>query len=138
MKRVEVVHAILKRNDKFLLGKRSLIKRSGAGYWATIGGCVETDESLEDGLKRECAEEIGIEIKPLHKIATVEEQEAIHYWFEVEIIRGEPFLACDENSELKWLTLSEIKNLSPITPDDLQIILTKYESRGLCDYMSPE
>ena len=60
MSRVEVVHALVRRRDKFLLGKRSLSKPTGAGYWATIGGRVEPGESLEMGLIRECHEEIGV------------------------------------------------------------------------------
>ena len=52
MQQLDVVHAIIKTGDKFLLGKRSLTKQTGAGYWATIGGKVESEESLESGLVR--------------------------------------------------------------------------------------
>lgn len=98
MSRVNVVHAIIKQGDKFLLGKRSLAKRCGPGYWATIGGSVEAGESLEDGLRRECSEEIGVNVLPLKMIYTIEEPTAIHHWFEVRIVEGEPFIACDENT----------------------------------------
>ncbi len=122
MKKLAVVHAIIKAKDRFLLGKRSLTKNSGAGYWATIGGRVECGESLEGGLIRECLEEIGIEVKPIKKIAVIEETEATHYWFEVTVVTGEPYLACDENTELRWLTLEEIQMLSPVTAEDFEIL----------------
>lgn len=122
MKQLDVVHAIIRSGNKFLLGKRSLAKQTGAGYWATIGGRVEGGESLESGLVRECLEEIGITVKPIRIIAVIEEPQAIHHWFEVTVISGEPFLACDENSELKWLTVTEMEALSPVTAEDLRIL----------------
>ncbi len=126
MKKLDVVHAIIRNRDKFLIGKRSLSKKSGPGCWATIGGRVENFESLHDGLVRECLEEIGIKIKPIKEIAKIDEQEATHYWFEVEIISGEPFLANDENSDLMWATISVMERLSPLTADDLKILQLNY------------
>lgn len=120
--KLQVVHAIIRSGSKFLLGKRSLTKKTGAGYWATIGGRVEGTESLESGLIRECLEEIGVTVLPIKKISVIEETEAIHHWIEVSIVSGEPYLACDENVELKWLTLAEMETLNPVTADDLQIL----------------
>lgn len=122
MKQLDVVHAIIRSGNKFLLGKRSLTKQTGAGYWATIGGRIESGESLESGLIRECLEEIGITVKPIRIVAVIEEQQAIHHWFEVTVISGEPFLACDENSELNWFTVKEMKAIYPVTAEDLQIL----------------
>ena len=126
MRKIDVVHAIIRRQNRFLLGKRSLSKKSGPGYWALIGGCVEDNECLQDGLIRECLEEIGTQVGLHKKIAETEEREAIHHWFEVQIVLGEPFLANDENSDLKWSTLSEMLELSPITSEDLKILQSHY------------
>ena len=73
---LDVVHAIIKTRDKFLLGKRSLTKQTGAGFWATIGGKVENGESLESAITRECFEELGIYVKPVRKIAVTKEEQA--------------------------------------------------------------
>lgn len=45
MIKVQVVHAIIKRDEKFLLGKRSISKKNTAGFWATVGGRVEAGET---------------------------------------------------------------------------------------------
>ncbi len=57
--------------DKFLFIKRSNHESSFPGYWGIPGGGVENfDLSLEDAVKRECQEEIGIEINtPIEMIA---------------------------------------------------------------------
>lgn len=122
MKRTQIVHAIIKQNGKFLLGKRSLSKKDAAGYWASVGGRLEHAESLEDCLIRECSEEIDVIVKPIKKIMEVIEPEAIHYWFEAEILSGIPRLANDEHSELSWFTKLEVETISPIVAKDLEII----------------
>ncbi len=123
---LNVVHALIIRNNRFLLGKRSSSKETGAGYWATIGGRVEPGESLEAGLVRECSEEIGVQVRPLKKVMSIEECEAHHHWYEVEVVSGEPYLACEENSELKWVTVEEMGELSPLTKEDFKIIRSNY------------
>ena len=65
-------------------------------------------------------------MRPLKRVVSIEEPEAIHHWFEVEIVLGEPYLACDENSELKWVTIEEISELSPVTSEDFEIIRSNY------------
>lgn len=124
MKQVQVVHAIIKQSDQFLLGKRSTAKKNAAGHWASIGGRLEIGESLEVALVRECLEEIGVDVKPVQQIHKVIEQDAAHFWFEVEIISGIPRLTNDEHSELKWFTKSEAMMLTPIVAEDLQLIQT--------------
>lgn len=119
MKQVQVVHAIIKENGKFLLGKRSLSKKNETGFWAFIGGRVEHGESLESALIRECAEEINVIVKPIKQIKKAIEEEVSHYWFEVEIISGIPRLANNEHSELAWFTKLEAKAVSQIVAEAL-------------------
>ena|SRR3989344_884714 len=126
MIRAEVIHAIIRREDRFLLGRRSLSKQIDSGYWATIGGRVEQGESLEAGLIRECLEEIGVKVRPIRKLTTVEDSETSHHWFDVELISGEPFLVCDENSELRWFTVEEMKLLFPIVHEEIEILRSSY------------
>jgi 8-oxo-dGTP pyrophosphatase MutT (NUDIX family) len=121
MKNVRVVHAIIKRDGRFLLGKRSLSKKQYPGHWASIGGKLEVGESPEAGLIRECFEEIDVLVKPIRQIKEIHDSQAIHTWYEVVIVSGNPSLANDEHSELRWCTISEIEQLFPIAPDDLEI-----------------
>ena len=46
-------------------------KRDGLEYWVTPGGKVEEGESLEDAVKREVCEEIGIDVKVGRKVFQV-------------------------------------------------------------------
>src|ERR1700709_2684172 len=61
-KRVEVVAAVLQRDDgSFLLTSRPPGKVY-AGYWEFPGGKLEAGETVEQALRRELHEEIGIVI----------------------------------------------------------------------------
>ena len=46
--------------DKYLLVQRSSKDDIGADTWENIGGNIEDDETLEEGLRREIREEVGI------------------------------------------------------------------------------
>jgi 8-oxo-dGTP diphosphatase len=60
--RIEVVAAVLQRDDgSFLLAQRPAGKVY-AGYWEFPGGKVEPDEPLSAALARELHEELGIEV----------------------------------------------------------------------------
>jgi 8-oxo-dGTP diphosphatase len=56
-----VVAAIIKNGDKLLLTKE--IIESGREFWIFPGGGVNFGESLEEAIKREIKEELGMEIK---------------------------------------------------------------------------
>ena len=49
------VIALVERDGMLLLEKRS-----DCGRWGFVGGAIEVDESLEDGLRREVLEETGL------------------------------------------------------------------------------
>lgn len=55
------VSVIIKKGNKVLVGKRKNIP--GSGTWAFPGGHLEFRESLEECVKREVMEEVGIKIK---------------------------------------------------------------------------
>lgn len=56
-----VVSAIIRKEGKLLLTKEIL--ESGNEYWIFPGGGVEFGESLEEAVKREIKEELGIDIE---------------------------------------------------------------------------
>ena len=55
--------AIIRKNGRFLMLKRSKGNRFYAGYWQFPEGGVEFGESLEQALAREVKEETGLRIK---------------------------------------------------------------------------
>ena len=59
---IEVVAAIIYKDNKFLIAQRNL-KKSQGGLWEFPGGKIEPGETREDALKREIYEEFRAEIK---------------------------------------------------------------------------
>ncbi|KKQ77912.1 MAG: NUDIX hydrolase [Candidatus Daviesbacteria bacterium GW2011_GWF2_38_6] len=55
------ISVLVMKQGKVLLGKRR--NTHGAGEYASPGGHLEFNESIEDAARRECREEAGIEIK---------------------------------------------------------------------------
>ncbi len=118
-----VIAAVIRKDNKFLLGKRSLHKKQGAGYWSPISGRIEAGESDQDAVVREVFEEIGIKVRPIKKItefATHDKLCWIHWWL-VDIVEGEAYLKNDEHSELRWVTIEEMRNLSPVFEEDIRL-----------------
>ena len=59
---IEVVAAIIYKDNKFLIAQRNL-KKSQGGLWEFPGGKIEHGETREEALKREIYEEFHAEIK---------------------------------------------------------------------------
>jgi 8-oxo-dGTP pyrophosphatase MutT (NUDIX family) len=63
------VRAVIIENKKLLAIKRT---KPDLVYWVIPGGGVETGETKEDALMRECQEELGVKIKIRNSILEVE------------------------------------------------------------------
>jgi mutator protein MutT len=112
-------------NGKVLLGLRAPSKKVWPGHWDTIGGHVEDGESLDEALIREVQEEVGVTPIRFELIATVRERQpelhgdALHHVYAVTNWEGgEPANICDEHTELKWFSLSEMRGLANIVDPD--------------------
>ena len=68
MKSKDVVAAIIKRNDLYLIAQRNGNKYKGL-KWEFPGGKVESDETFHEALSREIQEELNININVHKKIA---------------------------------------------------------------------
>ena len=62
-KTLEVVAALIRRGDRFLICQRPAHK-SCALLWEFVGGKVEACETKEEALVRECREELDITVRP--------------------------------------------------------------------------
>lgn len=86
--------------------KMALIYTSMWGYYQIVGGGIEQGESIEEGLKRECREEAGVEIEILSKLCDVteikdfEKQVMNSYCFVARVV-GEKGKASFTESELE-------------------------------------
>ncbi len=84
--------AAIWRDGRLLLVKRR--KAPEAGHWNLPGGKVDFGERLVDAVRREVAEEIGVEIeltRPVNLVETFgEDQHWVSPIYEARIVAGEP------------------------------------------------
>jgi 8-oxo-dGTP diphosphatase len=119
----QAVAAIIRNQDRFLLGRRSLSKPTAAGYWSPISGRMEPGETEEVAIVRECMEEVGVRVAVQRKVTEFDingGKTRLHWWL-VRVISGEPILSNDENTELKWVTVAEMESLNPIFKEDIEV-----------------
>ena len=110
---VGVVVGIVVKGDKFLVERRSLDETIDPGIVCLPAGHVEPNESLEDALKREMMEELGIKVKEFtfvcknfYVASNGERQHA--YCYLITDYEGTP--VCKAAEEIFWE--NSIENLS--------------------------
>ena len=118
----EVVAALIWKNNKFMICQRPAHKARGF-LWEFVGGKVESGETKEQALIRECKEELDI----LLSVGDVF-MEVVHEYpdltvhltlFSAIIAEGEPQKL--EHNDIQWITPSEISNYD-FCPADLEIL----------------
>ena len=109
IKMIEVVAALIRKDNKFLICQRPAHKARGL-LWEFVGGKVEKGESPQEALIRECREEMNIEVSVGEKFA-----EVTHEYTDItvrltlyncSVLSGEPQLL--EHNAIKWITPREI------------------------------
>ena len=70
MKVIEVVAAVIKKEDKIFITRRSYGEFTD--MWEFPGGKIELEETREDALVREIKEELELDINNLEYLTTVE------------------------------------------------------------------
>ena len=120
MSSIPVLAALIQRNGRYLVCKRSSHKRHG-NLWEFPGGKLEPYETLLAAANRELTEEPGVAAlavgEPLFSIADPGSPFLIE--FVPTVIEGEP--TCLEHSELRWATLAELPSL-PLAPSDREFV----------------
>jgi 8-oxo-dGTP diphosphatase len=130
--KVQVVAAIIERSGRFLFGKRSPHRLSAPGYWCTVTGRIEPGESQADAVVREVREEVGLEVRALQKVGECDTHDGtalIHWWLAAPLDDAPVKLLGDEHTELRWVTLEEMRALWPVFAEDLEIIARAAEDR---------
>lgn len=111
-----IVSTIIEDGDKILFGRKKENIGPYPNTWHFIGGGVNEDESLEEGMKREIREETGIEVEIVEKLGFDEDYEPnkhgemMHYvflFFKTRYVSGTP-TAQDDIVDLRWFLKSEL------------------------------
>ena len=105
---------ILVEDGRILLGKRSPGRKLYPGVWDMIGGHQEDGESLDQTLRREFEEEIGVTPTEFRELAVLAEpapeingRRAYHV-YAITAWRGpEPAIRTDEQTDIRWFTVAE-------------------------------
>lgn len=124
---IEVVGAIIRDGDRYLVGQRAANKAQG-GLWEFMGGKIEPGETPEQALARECREELALEIENEHIIDSV-----VHEYPE-KTIRLTLILCSPksgsvpkalEHQQIRWVTRSEMDALD-FAPADRELIRKQF------------
>lgn len=118
------VGVLIKRSDKFLLGKRK--GAHGSGSWAPPGGHLDFGEDVIDCAKREVLEETGLSVlNPrfitfTNDIFTKENKHYITLWMLCESLSGTPqLLEPDKCEKWEWFNLKSLPSPLFITVQNL-------------------
>ena len=113
MKQVYVgMAAVIEKENKFLILKRSDERDFEAGMWETVTGRLEADESPVIGVQREIEEETGLKADVVYPLDIGffyrggKEFPMVFISFYCKYIEGEVKITW-EHSEYKWVTLEE-------------------------------
>ena len=103
---IDVVAAVIKKNDLFLIANRSFEDNS-QGIWEFPGGKVEENETFTSALIREIKEELSLNIKVDNMIATIylnktDKNIYVHYYYAI-ILSGQ--ISLNVHSEFKCCLL---------------------------------
>ena len=112
MKKVDVVAAVIQKDNKIFYAQRNLVKSMG-GKREFPGGKIELGETKEEALVREIKEELDSDIVVDKYLITVEhDYPTFHitmHAYLCRLVKGE--LTLKEHNDSVWLSKGELLNL---------------------------
>ncbi len=111
------VHAVItNKKEQVLLLKQTY----GDKRWGLPGGGVEPGETIHEAIKRECAEELGINVlisafTGLYYHKSFNSQVGI---FKCEILDENSICLSEEHSEYGWFNISELSDVQKLRVQD--------------------
>ena len=104
MRTNDVVAAVIKKDDCYLLAKRNKDKYMGL-KWEFPGGKVETNETFKEALSREILEELNVNIEIHNKVAEEKYQDSeiniILHYFMCSLLNEDIVLS--EHEVIEWV-----------------------------------
>lgn len=124
MKITEVVAALIWQGEQFMICQRPAHKARGL-LWEFVGGKVESGETKEQALIRECREELAVTVSVGEIFMDVTHEYpdlTVHLTlFNAEIAEGKPQML--EHNDIRWITSREIPDYD-FCPADVEILDT--------------
>ena len=117
----DIVNGLLLRGQEVLMAHRSPTRQNYPDTWSFPGGHVEDGETLDQALKRELSEEIGILAKSWSFIRRFDdpmsnpENPVTFHFFVVEQWQGEPKNIDDEHTQICWVELDKAALMQDLT-----------------------
>ena len=123
------VGVLIDEQGRFLLTSRP-VGKVYAGYWEFPGGKLEAGETVEQALKRELFEEIGIDIGAVHpwKVELMDYEHArvrLHF---CKVFDWTGEFEMREQQSMAWQTLPV--QVQPVLPGTLPVLAWFAEERG--------
>ena len=119
---IDVVAAVIKRNNYYFIAQRNRNKHF-AYHFEFPGGKVDNQETFENALKREIKEELAINIKILHFIASKKHKDDkidvnVHYFLCESLDEN---IILSEHEDMKWVQKNDLTKFK-MAPGDSKII----------------
>ena len=146
------ITAIIVKDGKYLITRRSLNKKRFPGKWVVPGGKLETDDYinlpkdtesywynvLEKVLRREVKEEVGLGIKNIEYVTSLATVHGDGYPSLVvsclaDYASGEVTLKEDETDDFKWVSLGEAKGYDLIDGIYDELVMAENKRKGTRD-----
>ena len=118
----QVVAALIWQGDRFLACQRPAHKARGL-LWEFVGGKVEPGETPQQALRRECREELDVDIRVDDLFMEVTHRYPdllVHLQlYNAAIVSGQPKML--EHNDIRFITTAEIDDY-PFCPADEEIL----------------
>ena len=143
------ITAIIVKDGKYLITRRSPTKRRFPGMWTVPGGKLETNDYinlpkdttdywynvLEKVLRREVKEEVGLDISNITyvtSLATVhgDGNPSLVISCLADYLSGEVILKPDETDDFRWVTLEEAKGYNLIDGIYDELVMAENQRQG--------
>lgn len=145
-----VITAIIVKDSRYLITRRSLNKKRFPGMWTVPGGKLETNDYinlpketkdywynvLEKVLKREVLEEVGLEIKNIEyvtSLATVhgDGNPSLVISAMADWASGEVKLQEEETDKFEWVSLIEAKKFELLDGIYDELVMAENKIKGI-------
>lgn len=125
-----IVNALLVRENKVLLARRSPGRKAYPDLWSFPGCHVEPNETLEQALVREAREEIGVVPISYAELARISDPNATvtYRMYIATRWEAEPTILDDEHIELRWFSPATAQKLPHLALTEYRPMLERLRS----------